>query len=195
MPSAERTAAERRRLLEIARQAVTAAAAGQRYLPPPETIPALLEPRAVFVTLRQRGELGGELGGELRGCIGSTVAQYPLYRAVAESAYSAAKNDPRFPPVESHEVPEIEIEISVLSPFAPIQPQDIVPGTHGLMVSQGAHRGLLLPQVAVEHHLNAEEFLGLTCRKAGLPADAWRSAEKTGTQIQAFTADVFSERE
>jgi AmmeMemoRadiSam system protein A len=182
--------AERLRLLEIAREAVRVAArSGRRYLPPPEFTPALLELRAAFVTLHK----GGDLHRELRGCIGSTVSQYPLYRAVAESGYSAAKEDPRFSPVEAAEVSDISIEISVLSPFTEIRPADIVPGTHGLMVSLGASRGLLLPQVAVEHHLTAERFLEETCRKAGLPRDAWRNARPNRAKIEAFTAEVFSE--
>jgi AmmeMemoRadiSam system protein A len=172
--------AEQQRLLEIAREAVNAASEGRRHRPPPESAPELLELRAAFVTLRK--------AGDLRGCIGSTVARYPLYRAVAESAFSAAREDPRFPPVEAAELPEITIEISVLSRFTDIRPEDIVVGTHGLMVSKGASRGLLLPQVAVDRHLTAEQFLEMTCRKAGLPKDAWRH----GVKIQAFTAHHFT---
>jgi AmmeMemoRadiSam system protein A len=175
--------AEQSRLLEIAREAVRAAAGGGgRYLPPPEsiprTMPALLEPRATFVTLHK--------AGQLRGCIGTTVARYPLYRAVAESAYSAAREDPRFPPVKLEELPEIGIEISALSPLAEIRPEEITVGKHGLMVSLGASRGLLLPQVAVEHHLTTEQFLDMTCRKAGLPRDAWRK----GAKLEAFTVEL-----
>ena len=172
--------AERHRLLEIAREAVGAASEGRRYIPPQESAPALLEPRATFVTLRK--------GGELRGCIGSTVARSPLYRAVADAAYSAAKEDPRFPPVAPKEAPDLAIDISVLSPLTDIRPEEIVVGTHGLMVSLGASRGLLLPQVATEHHLTAEQFLEMTCRKAGLPRDTWRG----GAKLQAFTTDYFS---
>jgi len=170
--------------MEIAREAVRVAAGGGRYVPPEAIVanmPALLEPRATFVTLRK--------DQELRGCIGTTVARYPLYRAIAESAYSASREDPRFPPVDPAEVPEIALEISVLSPLFDIRPSEVVVGQHGLVVSQGASRGLLLPQVAVDHHLTAEQFLEMTCRKAGLPRDAWRN----GAKVQAFTAEVFSE--
>jgi len=167
-------------LLEVARQSVRIAATEKRrHQPVP--IPGLHEPRAVFVTLYMRESL--------RGCIGSVVARYPLYRAVAEAAYSAAVEDPRFPPVQIEEVPELRIDISVLSPFRDITPEQIVVGEHGLLVSRGRQRGLLLPQVAVEHRLSALRFLEETCRKAGLPPDAW----KHGASIQAFTAEVFGE--
>jgi AmmeMemoRadiSam system protein A len=180
MPRGVMLRTDQLRLLQIARESVKAASEGRCYIPPPEAEPALLDPRATFVTLRK--------AGELRGCVGSMVARSPLYRAVAESAYSAAMEDPRFPPVEARELPALSIDISVLSPFTGIRPEEIVVGRHGLMVTLGASRGLLLPQVAVEHHLNAEQFLEMTCRKAGLPRDAWR----TGAKLQAFTADHFS---
>ncbi len=173
---------DRRRLLHLAREAVRLAATERQHVEVPKEAGELAEPRAVFVTLHK--------GGDLRGCIGSTVARYPLYRAVTESAYSAATNDPRFSPVTIEELPAIEIEISVLSPFMHIRPSEIIVGTHGLYVSSGLQRGLLLPQVAVEHHLTAERFLEETCRKAGLSRDAW----KQDSRIQAFTAEVFGDK-
>jgi AmmeMemoRadiSam system protein A len=106
-----------------------------------------------------------------------------------EAAAAAALEDPRFPPVRSAELPQLEVEISVLSPCQPIAASDIQVGVHGLMITQGQARGVLLPQVPVEHHWSREQFLEETCRKAGLPPDAW----KRGARIEAFTAEVFGE--
>ncbi len=143
--------------------------------------PSLAEPSGAFVTLHRRGCL--------RGCIGFIQATKPLYEAVMEAALAAAFQDPRFPPLEFAELAEVEIEISRLSSCAPIRPEDVEPGRHGLIVSQGSLRGLLLPQVAREYGWDRERFLEETCRKAGLPPDAWR----TGARLEAFTAEVFSE--
>jgi len=168
--------------LEVARQAVRAAAeTGRRQEPPAGAPDRLREKRAAFVSLHKRGEL--------RGCIGSTMARLPLDQAVADAAYSAAMQDPRFDPVTVDELPDIDVEISVLSPLAEIRPEEIVVGRHGLMISSDFARGLLLPQVAESRGWSAERFLEETCRKAGLPGDAWRH----GAKIQAFTAAVFGE--
>jgi AmmeMemoRadiSam system protein A len=113
----------------------------------------------------------------------------PLYATVRECAVAAALHDPRFHPVAPQEVPELSLEISVLSPLAEITPEEIEVGRHGLLISRGAQRGLLLPQVAVEWHWNREQFLEETCLKAELPADAWRH----GATLQAFTAQAFEE--
>jgi len=173
---------EQRYLLEVARQAVRAAAeTGRRQEPPAGAPNRLREKRAAFVSLHKRGEL--------RGCIGSTMARLPLDQAVADAAYSAAMQDPRFDPVTVDELPDIEVEISVLSPLAEIRPEEIVVGCHGLMISSDFARGLLLPQVAESRGWSAVRFLEETCRKAGLPGDAWRH----GAKIQAFTAAVFGE--
>lgn len=169
-------------LLRLARRALESSVAGKRPEPPAE-IPLKLEAAAgVFVTLHKRDEL--------RGCVGYAWARKPLYRAVMEAAAAAALQDPRFSPVRAAELPELEVEISVLSPCQPIAPEAIQVGVHGLMVAQGPARGLLLPQVAVEHRWNCERFLEETCRKAGLPPDAWRH----GAVVEAFTAEVFGEK-
>ena len=102
----------------------------------------------------------------------------------------AALEDDRFRPVTSQEVAELSIDISVLSPMRLIRPEEIEIGRHGLFIFLGSARGLLLPQVAMEHHLSAEQFLAETCRKAGLPRDAWQSPV---AQILGFTAEIFSE--
>ena len=126
----------------------------------------------------------------MRGCIGQLPSNHPLIEVVAHCAKAAALEDPRFRPLSPQELDEIEIEISVLSPLEPIALHQIEPGKHGVVVTRGAHRGVLLPQVAAEYQWTAERFLEETCEKAGLERDAWKDAE---TCIEAFTAEVFSE--
>ncbi|HNR39075.1 MAG TPA: AmmeMemoRadiSam system protein A [Acidobacteriota bacterium] len=155
--------------------------AGDAYRP---AHPELELPCGAFVTLKR--------GGELRGCIGYVEAVKPLWETIADCTVSAASHDPRFPPVAPDELAAIIIEISVLSPMRDVaDPADIAVGRDGLLISTGFRRGLLLPQVATEYGWDREEFLRHTCRKAGLPDDAWRK----GARIQAFTADVFGESE
>lgn len=139
------------------------------------------EPSATFVSLHKRGRL--------RGCIGYIQGRKPLDEAVLDCALSAAFQDPRFPPLSADELDEIEIEISVLSPMFEIQPGEVEVGKHGLMISEGTQRGLLLPQVATEWHWTRDQFLEETCVKAGLERHAWRR----GAKIEGFTAFVFGE--
>jgi AmmeMemoRadiSam system protein A len=113
----------------------------------------------------------------------------PLDRTVIETARAAAFDDPRFPSVKLEEARELAISISVLSPLKPVKPEDVEVGRHGLLVSQGGLRGLLLPQVPVEHGWDRVRFLERTCLKAGLGPNAWR----TGATIEAFTAEVFGD--
>jgi AmmeMemoRadiSam system protein A len=108
---------------------------------------------------------------------------------VAETARAAAFEDSRFLPVTKEEFPRLEVFLSVLSHLFPIHPDALVVGRHGLVVSEGSRRGLLLPQVPVENAWDRETFLEQTCRKAGLPADAWQR----GASIEAFTTEVFSD--
>ena len=172
---------ERRLLLNLARQAICAALE-QRQLdlaPPSEH---LAEHRGAFTTLH--------IDGELRGCVGYVFPQYSLYRTVAETAVAAAFDDPRFAPMQKSEYPNLEFEISVLSPLQPIDPEDVEVGRHGLVVTYGSRRGLLLPQVPVEHVWDRVTFLEQTCIKAGLPSDAWEH----GARIEAFTAEIFSDK-
>ena len=174
--------ADRHSLLELARRAIAEAVSLQK---PAAGIPGsgvFAEKRGVFVTLHARGRL--------RGCIGVIEAFEPLGQSIARCAASAAFEDPRFSPVSAAELPELQIEVSVLFPPEPILPENIEIGKHGLLVSQAAKRGLLLPQVAVQHKLGREQFLEETCRKAGLAPRAWQEAE---TQILGFTCEVFSE--
>jgi uncharacterized protein len=173
---------ERGLLLRLAHRAIEASLVGRRLdLTAPS--PHLAETRGAFTTLH--------LHGRLRGCIGYVVPTHSLYRTVAETALAAAFDDPRFPPVTPDEAPDLMIEISVLSPLQPVRPEEVVVGVHGLVVTKGAHRGLLLPQVPVEWRWNREMFLSQTCLKAGLPAAAWLQ----GADLQAFTAEVFGEQD
>ena len=171
---------ERALLLQWAHQAILARLE-RRQLEPHDASGHLTEPRGVFTTLYWRDKL--------RGCVGYPLATVPLYRAVMETAQSAAFDDPRFHPVSREEAPELKISLSVLSPMTPITPQKVEVGRHGLLISDGARRGLLLPQVPVEHGWDRVTFLDQTCKKAGLPLDAWRH----GAKIEAFTAEVFGE--
>lgn len=144
----------------------------------------LLKPGGAFVTLRE--------GKNLRGCIGNFESLTPLYLTVQKMAILAATQDPRFFAVNERELPEIEIEISVISPRRGIERlSEIEVGKHGLSIEKEECRGVLLPQVASDNHWNREEFLSHTCLKAGLPPDAW---EQGGLKIEVFTAEVFSER-
>jgi AmmeMemoRadiSam system protein A len=116
-----------------------------------------------------------------------------LRETVEEVAQKAATEDPRFPPLTPKELESVEIEISVLSPLKKVTDvDDIIVGTHGLVIDAGYTRGLLLPQVAAEWGCGREQFLSQTCRKAGLTSDAWKQKKVT---IYSFTSAVFSEAE
>lgn len=127
----------------------------------------------------------------LRGCIGVVEADEPLGSSIVRCAATAALHDPRFNAIRQEEIPDLQIELSLLSAPLAIRPEQIEIGRHGLLVSNGRHRGLLLPQVATEHSLTAEQFLAETCRKAELATDAWRNLD---TKLFAFTCEVFSEQ-
>jgi AmmeMemoRadiSam system protein A len=122
--------------------------------------------------------------------VGYVLPVSDLYRAVAETARAAAFEDTRFHPVKLEEAPLLEIELSILSPPQPIRAEEVEIGRHGLLISMSGLRGLLLPQVPVEHHWDRATFLDQTCRKAGLPLDAWQH----GARIEAFVAEVFGDQ-
>ena len=173
---------ERSTLLDLAHRSIAAAVARQQLsLEPPS--PHLAELRGVFATLYHRGGL--------RGCVGQVFPTSSLYRAVAETARAAAFEDTRFHPVSAEEAPELDVSLSILSLLNPIRAQEVEVGIHGLLVSMAGMRGLLLPQVAVEHRWDRIQFLQQTCKKAGLRTDAWQA----GAKLEAFTAEVFSDRE
>ncbi len=171
---------ERALLLKLAHEAIASALA-RREISSRLHSPHLAEPRGVFTTLYRRGIL--------RGCIGQVFPIAPLYRAVMETARGAAFEDPRFPPLAPEELPEVRVSLSILSPLKPILPQHVEIGRHGLLIRLGSRRGLLLPQVPVEHGWDRITFLEQTCVKAGLSANAWQA----GAGIEAFTAEVFGD--
>jgi AmmeMemoRadiSam system protein A len=171
---------ERRLLLQSAHDAILATLQGREVLPFTPSA-HLTEPRGVFTTLYS--------SGRLRGCVGYPTALMPLYRAVTETARAAAFEDPRFPPVVIEEARTVKVCLSVLSPLMTILPEQIEVGRHGLLISEGSGRGLLLPQVPLEHGWDRDTFLEQTCRKAGLLTDAWRN----GAKVEAFTAEVFAD--
>ena len=175
------SSSERQVLLRLARRAIEARLADRALELPPAT-GGLSRRTGAFVTLKR--------GDRLRGCIRSVERDERLTEVIARCAGDAATRDPRFTPLTPTELSEVVLEISVIGPFDPVMdPARIVVGRHGLAVEQGRQRGLLLPQVATERHWSGETFLGQTCVKAGLPADAWRH----GAAVFSFEAFVFSE--
>ncbi len=145
--------------------------------------PELHQESGAFVSLH--------CGDELRGCIGLIRPDGPLYQTVQQCAVSAASEDYRFDRVSSEELPDITIEISVLSPLERTKdPSEITVGKHGLYIVRGQRSGLLLPQVATEWGWDREAFLSQTCEKAGLEENAWLDP---ATRIYQFQAQVFSE--
>jgi len=170
-------------LLKAARESIRSVF-GDSDIPEPdyEKYPLLKTHKGAFVTLT--------INCELRGCIGYIIAQQPLFEVVCEAAKQAAFSDPRFPSLKEKELDSIQIEVSVLSDFTPIKSyEEIEIGKHGLLLEEGG-RGLLLPQVAVEHKMNREEFLSAVCRKAGLYSEYWKERQ---LNIKVFTAEIFSE--
>jgi AmmeMemoRadiSam system protein B/AmmeMemoRadiSam system protein A len=175
------TEEEKRLLKDIAKKTIEAVVRSKK---PPEfkDLPEKLKlPYGVFVTITKHGNL--------RGCIGHIVADQPLYKVCQEMAKAAALHDPRFNPVTEKELPDLEIEISVLTPFERVTDfKDIAIGRDGLIIRHGYQSGLLLPQVATEYGWTVEEFLEQTCVKAGLPEDAYKLED---TEIYKFSAQVF----
>ena len=172
---------ERTLLLRLAHESILSALEHREIsVNPPSD--HLSEPRGVFTSLYLRGEL--------RGCVGYVLPISPVYRAVADTARAAAFEDPRFQSVTLPEGRHLEIELSILSPPQPISADAIEIGRHGLLITMAGHRGLLLPQVPTERNWDRTTFLEQTCRKAGLPPDAWQK----GATIEAFTAEVFGEK-
>lgn len=174
--------ADRQALLQLARAAVTEAVSHQRLADRIPNHGIFAERRAVFVTLHVQRRL--------HGCIGVIEGQERLGESVVRCAASAALQDPRFPPLRPEQLQTLQIEISLLSPPFLRRPDEIEIGRHGVLVVRGRQRGLLLPQVAAEHHFTREQFLQEACRKAGLEAETWREPD---TQVFGFTCEVFSE--
>ena len=171
-------------LLRIARQTVSS-----RLLkgsPPTwnEGDPGLKQPAGAFVTIRR--------DGHLRGCIGNFDATMPIAVMVMDMARAAAFQDPRFEPVAAEELDLLRFDISILGPRFPIRPEEVIVGTHGLNITRGRRRGVLLPQVPVEWGWDRETFLDEVCLKAGLPEGTWREPD---VLLEAFTAVVLREED
>jgi AmmeMemoRadiSam system protein A len=178
------TAESRRRILEIAHDAIVDRVRGSRRPTAFVETGLMDEPRGLFVTVR--------VAGELRGCIGHLEGNRPMPEIVARCAAAACSTDPRFQPLTEAELPGLEVEVSLLGDFEPASgPAEISIGRHGLLVESDSRRGLLLPQVATDWNWDAAEFLAQTCVKAGLPRDAW----KTGARIWKFEAEVIGGHE
>jgi len=176
----EFTREEREVLLKLAHESIQSALEHREIsLDPPS--PHFSEPRGAFTTIYYQGQL--------RGCVGYVLAVISLYRTVAETARAAAFEDTRFAPVTLSEARALEISLSILSPLRAVEPEEVEIGVHGLVVSYVGRRGLLLPQVPVEHGWDRLTFIEQTCQKAGLPRDAW----KNGATLEAFTAEVFGD--
>jgi AmmeMemoRadiSam system protein A len=177
------TPPERKVILDLARQSVNAAAHG-RVVPEPVAEGVLARRTGAFVSLHKHGEL--------RGCIGHIDASRPLAFVISQCGAAAATGDPRFDGVRPDEVPDLDIEVSILSDIEKVtDPETIEVGRHGLIIEQHGRKGLLLPQVATEYRWDRHTFLAHTCQKAGLPSDAWMK----GASIFSFEAEVFGERD
>jgi len=173
---------EKKELLKLARITIEKYLADGSKEYPRTDNPKFREKRGVFVTLHKKGDL--------RGCIGYPLPTKPLIEAVVDNAISSAAEDFRFNPVSPDELKDIDIEISILTvPQKVGSYKDVVVGRDGIIISKGIMRGLLLPQVPEEQGWNLEEYISYGCRKAGLPADEWKS----GVGIETFQGIVFGE--
>jgi len=182
---------ERQFLLSFARKTIEHAARGESSSEPAESdmTARLWAPGAAFVTLHTRA-------GDLRGCIGSLVAHRALIDDVRANALAAAFEDPRFSPVTLREMPDLVVEISVLTAPEPLVyqgPEDLVcklrPGIDGVILERGWNRATFLPQVW-EQLPEPEEFLAHLCYKAGLSPNTWRSHD---LKVSIYQVEEFHE--
>ena len=182
-------------LVRLSRQAVREYLEKGRIIEcPPNISDKLKEKRGVFVTIEKiEIDEQGIWQRKLRGCIGYPEPVYPLAEATINAAIAAAQ-DPRFPPLTLGELNRVVFEVSVLSPLElikvnhPLEYLKVIKiGRDGLLVEKGIFRGLLLPQVPVEHEWDVETFLNYACTKAGLPPDSWLDSD---TKVYRFTAPV-----
>jgi len=174
-------AIERAALLGVARAAIRAAVKRAPPPPLPDLPPRLREPAGAFVSLHA--------GSALRGCIGSVTPEGSLAALVARVAAVAATGDPRFVRIHPDELPQLEIEVSVLSPAVPIRHDRLDPVRHGASIRLGARRGVLLPQVAAREGWDRATLLAALCEKAGLSPQAWRDPAAV---LLAFTVTTIA---
>ncbi len=184
--SADMTPDDKKFLLKTARENIASWLMNGKGIILPKKIPNnCMRNRGAFVTLQIRGDL--------RGCIGYVVAEKPLIQTILENSYNAAFRDPRFMPLRAEELKDVAIEISVLTEPVPVGSiNEIRTGRDGLIIEKGMHRGLLLPQVAVEQGWDRDAFLSNTCLKANLPPASWKDS---ATKIYKFQAIVFGEED
>ncbi len=174
------SAAEKEKLLNIARESIISHVKGQQVPNFDVTEATLLVKQGCFVTIKREGRL--------RGCLGQFTSDSPLYQLVKEMAIAAATRDPRFYPMRSEDLTNFDLEISVLSPLRKIESiEEIEVGKHGLYIEKNFYRGVLLPQVAVEYGWDRDTFLSQTCLKAGLDKNDWQDE----ADIYIFVADAF----
>ena len=175
---------QQKSLLKLARDTITTYLNKGQRIKFSSHEPELQAKCGAFVTLKKEDQL--------RGCIGYITSSKPLYETIIDCAITAAFEDPRFPPLQKKELASTSIEISILSPPKKISNiNEIEVGKHGLIISKGFQRGLLLPQVATEYNWDRITFLQHTCFKAGLPSNAWQE----GTDIEIFSVQLFAEEE
>ena len=176
---------EQGKLLKIAKETVVSFVTKGRVPEFTVTDPALKKHLGAFVTLKANGRL--------RGCIGSfSPTTIPLYQVVTQMAVAAASQDMRFSPVKGDELEDLTFEISVLSePKRVASWKEIVLGRDGVIIEKGWHKGVFLPQVATDHNMTIDQFLGELCaQKAGLPRDCYKQND---VELYTFTAQVFEE--
>lgn len=182
------TAEERKTLLGIAREAISARLKGRKpaAVDNSRLTSRLKEPLGAFVTITKEGDL--------RGCIGRFTSPDPLWEVIGDMAVEAAFSDPRFTALTASEYTDIQLEISVLGPMKKIKDiSEIKIGKHGIYLKQGFRSGTLLPQVASERGWNIAQFLGYCARdKAGIGWDGWKDRE---TEIFVYEAYVFGEED
>ena len=185
MSSLQLNTQQKKILLDIAKKTIVSAVTKKSIPDFKIDDPVLNLKYGAFVTIHKNGNL--------RGCIGNIIGTTALYKTITKMAIEAALHDPRFGPVNSGELGDIDIEISVLSPFEKITDiNEIEVGVHGLFIKSGFYQGLLLPQVATEYNWDIKQFLEHTCAKAGLPRDCYRGKS---CEIFIFSATVFGEKD
>ncbi len=169
-------------LLSFAREAIHHHLTTGKTIKKKTKDPELAEKRGAFVTLK--------VNDQLRGCIGFPLPYKPLWETIRDAAIAAATQDFRFQPLSPEELSNTKIEISVLTlPETVKDVKEIIVGKHGIIISKGSYKGLLLPQVPVEWKWDRETYLSQGCLKAGLDEDEW----KKDVHIERFSAQVFSE--
>jgi len=174
---------EKRELLRIARATLKEFLLTGRIPPGAPHRKSLTDPAGVFVSLSE--------AGKPRGAIGTLTAERPIYKTIQEMSVAAASRDPRAKPLKLDELDGIVIEISVIGPETAIKdPAEIRVGEHGVSVTARGKRAIFLPQAVAAEGWTAEQALGKTAEKAGLPAEAWRDAD---AQLAVFGAQVFDE--